>query len=455
MVQDEPLPILLVEDNPADARFFREALREARASQFALVHVEHLGEALTRLQEGNFAAVLLDLSLPDSFGFDTISRVQACAPQVPIVVLTGLDDEEFAVKVVQEGAQDYLVKGQVEPGTLVRALRYAIERQRLRQAVQASEERYRNLFENATDAIMSCTREGVVTDVNRGLERMLGWSRDEVVGQPYHKLFTPASAAVAAERIARALAGEQPSVQPDMAELEAVRKDGGTVPVEIRDSLLCNADGWPVGVLMMVRDITTRKTLERQRAVFLAMLTHDMKNPLTALLGYVDYLLEGGGKTTAAEQGDVLSWMKSCALTLLSLVNNYLDLLRIEDGQLAVNKQLIVISDLLSRLGRQYAAEALHRQVTLEFRLQKGVPALEADPLALERVFANLLYNALKFTPKQGRVTIGSEYTDNEVVVTVADTGPGIPPEEMPLLFQKYRQTTGARGKGGTGLGLF
>lgn len=456
MTHTEPFRILLVEDNPADARFFREVLHEARATQFTLEHVEQLSDALTRLTEERFAVVLLDLSLPDSWGFDTISRVQACAPQVPIVVLTGLDDEALAVRAVQEGAQDYLVKGQVEPGTLVRALRYAVERQRLRQAVQASEERYRNLFENATDAIVSFSLEGVVTEVNRGFETMLGWSREEVIGQMYHRFLSPASATTEAERIGRTLAGERPPAQQDMTELEAVRKDGSLVPIEIRDSLLRNPQGWPVGMLMMIRDITERKALERQRSVFLAMLTHDIKNPLTALLGYVDYLCEETGKPDPAEQQDVLSWMKSSALTILSLVSNYMDLLRIEDGQLTVSKHPVMINDFLSRLGRQYAGEALHRQVTLEFQLQKGLPSIEADPLALERVFANLLYNALKFTPKQGQVRVSSAAKGGEVVVTVADTGPGIAPEEIPMLFEKYRQaTTGARNKGGTGLGLY
>lgn len=454
MLHDESQQVLLVEDNPADAHIIRAALEATPSARFTLVHVERLNEALTRLAEERFAAVLLDLSLPDSWGFATISRVQECAPEVPIVILTGLDDEELAVKAVQEGAQDYLVKGQLGSSMLMRALRYAIERHRLRAAVRASEERYRNLFENASDAIVSFSLKGIVTDVNRGLELMLGWPREELIDQHYHKLLTPASVLIAEERMRQAKAKEQPPTLPATIELETVRKDGGIVPVEARDNVLCNQQGKPIGVLILARDISTRKALERQRLEFLAMLTHDIKNPLSVLMGYADYLLDQATERDAAKRDEVVPWMKSSAFTILSLVNNYLDFARIEDHQLTLAREPVSLNDILSRLERQYQGEAQHRQVTLELQMQ-SVSWIEGDPLALDRVFTNLVYNALKFTPKHGRVTISSTSHNNEVIVSITDTGPGIAPEEIPFLFDKYRQATSARRKEGTGLGLF
>jgi len=454
MIHDEPQTLLLVEDNAGDARLIRDALTTADSAQFTCVQVERLSDALARLAEEQFAVILLDLSLPDSQGFDTIKQVQASAPQVPIVVLTGLNDEELAIKAVQEGAQDYLVKG-VEPLMLIRALRYAIERQRLRQELRASEERYRNLFENASDAILSFTPVGNITDVNHGLEVMLGWARDELIEQHYRKILTPASAVVMEARVRQALAGEPSPALRDIVELEAVRKDDSIVPIEIRDNILSDPQGQPAGVLVMARDISARRALERQRAEFLAMLTHDIKNPLTSLMGYTDYLLEDPGQRDATKREEVLPWIKSNAFTILSLVNNYLDLSRIEDKQLNLHKEPISVNDLLNRIARQYAGEARHRQITLELQLQKKPPWVEGDHLALERIFANLVYNALKFTPKQGKVTVSSAARHGEVVVTVADTGPGIPTEEIPILFGKYQRAAGARRKDGTGLGLF
>lgn len=131
MSQAAPLRILLVEDNPGDARLIRETLRDAGSLAFELEHADRLGAALPRLAARDVDVVLLDLSLPDAHGLETVTRALAAAPGVPIVVLTGLDDERVAIQAVQAGAQDYLVKGQVEPGVLSRALRYALERKRL------------------------------------------------------------------------------------------------------------------------------------------------------------------------------------------------------------------------------------------------------------------------------------------------------------------------------------
>jgi signal transduction histidine kinase len=138
---------LLVEDNPGDARLIREMLREAGAGQATvdLDAADRLASGLQHLASAGADVVLLDLSLPDSSGFETFEQVHAAAPAVPIVVLSGLDDEALAVRAVHAGAQDYLVKGQVDGGTILRAMRYAIERQRL-EAARQDLERQRDEF---------------------------------------------------------------------------------------------------------------------------------------------------------------------------------------------------------------------------------------------------------------------------------------------------------------------
>jgi diguanylate cyclase (GGDEF)-like protein len=122
--------LLLVEDNPGDAVLVREMLRGALAEGFEFVHAARLSDACARLEEGGTACVLLDLSLPDAHGLEAVTRVQSTTPDVPIVVLTGLDDERLALNAVQEGAQDYLIKGRVDDHLISRSIRYAIERKR-------------------------------------------------------------------------------------------------------------------------------------------------------------------------------------------------------------------------------------------------------------------------------------------------------------------------------------
>jgi two-component system cell cycle response regulator len=130
-MNDPQIRILLIEDNPGDARLIRALLAEADASGFHLEHAEQLAAGLERLALGGIDVVLLDLYLPDSRGLDTFTQLHAHAPDVPIVILTGLDDEALGRIAAREGAQDYLLKGQAPSAALARAVRYAIERQRL------------------------------------------------------------------------------------------------------------------------------------------------------------------------------------------------------------------------------------------------------------------------------------------------------------------------------------
>ncbi len=167
--------ILLVEDNPGDVRLLQEYLDEAGAFRCRVTHADRLSAGLKRLQETGADVVLLDLSLPDSHGVDTLVRMHAAAKDVPIVVLTGMEDETLGIELVQAGAQDYLVKGRLTGQLLVRALRYAVERKRAEEIVRRTEEKYRSIVENAVEGIFQSTPEGRYLSVNPALARMYGY----------------------------------------------------------------------------------------------------------------------------------------------------------------------------------------------------------------------------------------------------------------------------------------
>src|SRR5271168_1611538 len=130
------LKVLLVEDNPGDARLIRESLAETTGDPFDLEIADRLAPALRRLSDGGIDALLLDLGLPDSKGQDTFDQAKAHAPRVPIIVLTGLGDEAVALKMVQDGAQDYVAKIDLKGGVLPRVIRYAIARERSEQQIR-------------------------------------------------------------------------------------------------------------------------------------------------------------------------------------------------------------------------------------------------------------------------------------------------------------------------------
>jgi len=178
-MDDNRINILLIEDNPGDVRLIREMLAEGKDARFKLECVDRLSTGLARLASNNIGLILLDLGLPDSEGFDTFAKAYAEAPRVPIIVLSGLTDEDLAMKTVQRGAQDYLVKGNLDSYSLLRAIRYAIERKR-------SEEELRGqalIFENIQDSIIVTDLEGNIIRWNPAAERMFGYYKDEV----FHK----------------------------------------------------------------------------------------------------------------------------------------------------------------------------------------------------------------------------------------------------------------------------
>jgi signal transduction histidine kinase len=164
-----PLNILLVEDNPADADLLQEILDEAEETQWSLVHVERLQEALEFLQTGEFDVVLLDLSLPDKQGLETIAQTHATVPDLPIVVLTGLNDKTTALAALREGAQDYLVKGKIDCELLLRAVRHAIERAQTMTRLRQSEEQLQRLNEELEGRVAAQTDE--LRQKNQSLQR--------------------------------------------------------------------------------------------------------------------------------------------------------------------------------------------------------------------------------------------------------------------------------------------
>ena len=137
------------------------------------------------------------------------------------------------------------------------------------------------------------------------------------------------------------------------------------------------------------------------------------------------------------------------------MVTNYLDVSRLEGGQFVFYRKPLQLDELLKRMVDQYEAEIVRRHLSLDLAFTDALPLAQADSLSLERVFSNLLENALKFTPDAGRIMISAEPQDTQVVVGIVNTGPEIPSDILPFLFDKYRQASSAQSHSGVGLGLF
>ncbi|MBI3802138.1 MAG: EAL domain-containing protein [Nitrospirae bacterium] len=246
------LTTLLIEDNPADARLIELTLADAKDLSLRLECRKDLADGLKRLSEGGIDAILLDLSLPDAQGLDSLIRIRTEAPAYPIVVLTGLNDEETALGAIKEGAQDYLIKGKVTSDLLAHALFYAVERKKTEEALRESEQRYQELFENANDALLVVDERGHYLDANRRAEELLGYTRDELLKMTLADI-TPGDGMEFGRRQDEAFK----RLGRMSGEYLVVRKEGRKVCVEFSANRIA-----PGRYLSILRDITERKRAE-------------------------------------------------------------------------------------------------------------------------------------------------------------------------------------------------
>jgi len=256
-MSDATISVLLIEDNPGDARLIRELLAEVRGEPFVVEHANRLSLGLARLADAPIDIVLSDLGLPDSQGLDTFTRVHAQAPQVPIIVLTGTDDETLAVAAVRAGAQDYLVKGQVNSDSLARAIRYAVERKHTQEAVRESEDRYRDLVEHSQDLICTHDLTGRILSANQTALRALGYAPEELVNKNLLDFMPPGSADGL-----RAYLADINEHHVASGLLRVQSRDGQTHIWEYNNNLR-QIEGEPSIVRGMARDVTERVKAEK------------------------------------------------------------------------------------------------------------------------------------------------------------------------------------------------
>jgi len=257
--------LLLVEDNPGDARLLREMLNEQGSQHTELTHVQYMREAEKQLAEHMFDLILLDLGLPDANGLAAVRRAHAIAPRVPLVVLTGMDDEALASQALQEGAQDYLIKGQIEARGLLRSLRYAVERKAMEEALFVEKERAQVTLNCIGDAVACTDSLGKVTFLNLVAEKMTGWLLQQAAGLPLGEVFRVLDAA---SRETPPNPVEAAVGQNCTAHLQSncvlVRRDGFEIPIEDSVSPIHDREGNATGAVIVFRDVSAARAMADQ-----------------------------------------------------------------------------------------------------------------------------------------------------------------------------------------------
>jgi diguanylate cyclase (GGDEF)-like protein/PAS domain S-box-containing protein len=261
--------VLLVEDNPGDARLLREMFNEQGSSSTDVAIVQSMGEAEKYLAGHDVDIVLLDLGLPDVQGLEVVRRAHAAAPRVPLVVLTGLDDETLAAQALQEGAQDYLVKSQIDTyGTtrgLLRALRYSIERKNLEDALFEEKERAQVTLNSIGDAVACTDAAGNLTFLNLVAEKLTGWSWQEAAGRPMAEVFRildTTNREVIPNPMDRAVRRDQTVHLPANSIL--IRRDGFEIPIEDSVAPIHDGEGQAAGAVIVFRDVSVARAMALQ-----------------------------------------------------------------------------------------------------------------------------------------------------------------------------------------------
>jgi diguanylate cyclase (GGDEF)-like protein/PAS domain S-box-containing protein len=262
---DSEANFLLIEDNPADARLIREALAGAAFDAIQVDWVETLSDGLARLNRGGVKAVLTDLFLPDSQGIETLDKLLQATPRIPILVLSGLDDEHIAATTVRHGAQDYLPKSQLNGATLSRILRNMIDRKSAEDALFNEKERAEVTLNCIGDAVVCTDTQGKVSYLNVVAQRMTGWPAKEAEGRPVSevlRILDSATGGAAPNPIQMALGQNQTLHLPPNCML--VRRDGYEIPIEDSVAPIHDREGRTSGAVIVFRDVSRARAMAKQ-----------------------------------------------------------------------------------------------------------------------------------------------------------------------------------------------
>jgi PAS domain S-box-containing protein len=336
------------------------------------------------------------------------------------------------------------------------------------QARASAEKLFHDLLDAAPDAILEVDSNGRIVRANATADELFGYSSSELLNEPVERLIPEQARHVHAKHRAGYAAHPVKRAMGSNLDLYGLRKDGSRFPVDIVLSPF-HIDGGETHTAAIVRDVTHRKEAESAlkearilaeaantaKSEFLASMSHELRSPLNTIMGYTQLLAEETAGPLTEKQRRFIGHIGKDSKHLLNLINDILDLSKIEAGALELHKELCGLQSLLTDALGMARPLAVERGVRLEHEAQLETE-IWGDPLRTKQVLLNLLSNAVKFTPVGGTVTVLASQQGSQVAITVADTGIGIPPEQHTAIFDRFHQV-GSTTKGvreGTGLGL-
>jgi len=350
----------------------------------------------------------------------------------------------------------------------VHVARDITEHKRAKEALERSEEQLRSVVQTAKDAISITDSRGNITFWNSAAEAMFGYTSDEIIGKSVSILMPERFRTIFGHAFKKTvLSGEIQSYEA-IAERFGRRKDGSEFPIEISDTQWKTKEG--VFFTSIIRDITERKRVEQElqektkqlaaasqaKSKFLASMSHELRTPLNAVIGFSELMLDGVPGEINDEQRDCLNDILSSGQQLLNLINDVLDLSKIEAGRIELKLENLNLADVIDDVVQTVKPMLDENRHRIGVNVGKGLPQVHADKRRLKQILLNLLGNAIKFTPSDGKLGIKVTRNGDWCQVSVVDSGIGIKEEDQERVFEVFTQATtlSKEKKEGTGLGL-
>jgi PAS domain S-box-containing protein len=337
-------------------------------------------------------------------------------------------------------------------------------------SAQSAQSRLAAIIESSDDAIVSKSLEGVIQTWNTGAERTFGYAPAEVIGKHISILIPADRIDEEAQIISKIKRGER----VEHFETIRVRKGGERINVSLTVSPVKDQLGEIIGASKIARDVTARKQLEHEREVllesertartaaekasqikdeFLTTLSHELRTPLNAIVGWSQIL---SPESDQEELNEGLDAIRRNGFAQTRLIEDLLDMSRIVSGKVRLDVQLLDLSSVINAAIDTVRPAADAKGIKIRKVLDPVVGMVSGDPTRLQQVVWNLLTNAIKFTPKEGKIDVILERVNSHVELTIHDSGIGISPEDLPVIFDRFRQVDSSttRSYGGLGLGL-
>ena len=361
------------------------------------------------------------------------------------------------------------VRGEVRPwrkangniGGIVLLSEDITERKKIEEAKRRSETNYRILFDRSNDAILVHDLKGKIVDVNEKACEMFGYSKYELKQRSIFDIIAPDER----DLVHKMMIGPLP--EHSRSERKIIRPDGTILTLDLNSSLLKMQEKL---VQVVGRDITDRvkaaeamlnakieaETASRTKSDFLANMSHELRTPLNSIIGFSDAMIDGIGGKLGSQQEHYLEHISESGHHLLSLINDILDISKVEAGKMELNFDMIDISLVVNDIVKTTQTLTSNKNITVDVDLPGELPKVKADRAKVKQILYNLIGNAIKFTPDNGRITILAGMKDNNLQISIIDTGIGISPKDQNKLFKPFSQIDSSicRKYAGTGLGL-